>query len=177
MLYSYNMINLDCIKDRFVEKYNLDEYQYMITIEALKDYFFANKYIKDNNLNDSISMTNSLADEVWHLFIIYTKEYFEFSNNLFNQYFHHIPFESKLELNEINKNELINIIKYLDIVRLNREYENKELQSWCNKGFIPLLCHEMIVNDLSYEDSLNLLFKFLNKYNIFYNEKENKYEF
>ena len=57
----------------------------------------------DSNVKDNqiiISMTNNIIDEIWHNFILFTKEYHEFSKNVFGKYFHHTPNSKKVRMSE-----------------------------------------------------------------------------
>ena len=46
-----------------------------------------------------------ILDEMWHNFILFTKEYHAFCNRYFNRYFHHLP-ASKKEKEDQKRNDL-----------------------------------------------------------------------
>ncbi len=51
--------------------------------------FEKNSYYK--NANRRVAMTSELIDQVWHVFIMFSIEYHNFSMMLFGEYLHHVP--------------------------------------------------------------------------------------
>jgi len=47
--------------------------------------------ILNNGRNWRIEMVNEIVDEVWHTFILFTKEYADFCNQVMGKYIHHEP--------------------------------------------------------------------------------------
>jgi hypothetical protein len=47
-----------------------------------------------------------MIDEMWHNFILFTKEYHFFCNRFFGRYFHHLPASKTEKLEQQKKNEL-----------------------------------------------------------------------
>lgn len=73
------------LKEKHIKDEVIDE-----AIDELAKFFYV---IKNDNTNDRvpIGMTSAEVDEVWHTFIIDTKEYFTFCNRYFGFYLHHRP--------------------------------------------------------------------------------------
>lgn len=98
------------IVQRFVDETNkkfsihLMDKDVKLTIQALKDFFCAIVMQKGK-----VEMVSAIVDELWHVFIIYTKEYSNFCSPL-NQFLHHDPdnldtWGKEGELLEIEKNK------------------------------------------------------------------------
>jgi hypothetical protein len=74
------------VKERMVEKGVADETQYDTAFTEFK------KFVGISALSGkSIGMTDSLVDEVWHQFILFTKDYAEFCRGSLGRYMHHNP--------------------------------------------------------------------------------------
>lgn len=79
----------DYIIDRFLlENSSLSCEQSIIVSECLKDYFITGLMSKGLG---SVAMPSKIVDELWHVFIIFTKDYVDFCNNAYGYYFHHSP--------------------------------------------------------------------------------------
>ena len=149
--------SFDFLKSRFLKKFNdLDEYQYLLIEECLKDYYIAYYLINNNLVNvdiKSISPPNDIVDELWHLHIIYTKDYFEFCENNFNHYLHHHP----LNDNDINDNDDSNEMFLLgSFIKKYRNYKLKDLNFYKSNDKFSLLSQvNDYINEIPYEEVLN----------------------
>jgi len=56
-----------------------------LVFEELKNFLFLSYTNKDTYLFSFV------VDEAWHTFILFTREYMTFCNNVFNKYMHHSP--------------------------------------------------------------------------------------
>ncbi|MCH9812600.1 MAG: hypothetical protein K0U47_01510 [Epsilonproteobacteria bacterium] len=66
---------------------HLTDVQVQDVFERLKDYF----YICHKANNRMVAMPSKVADDAWHAFLLFTKEYEAFSKKAFGRLFHHIP--------------------------------------------------------------------------------------
>ena len=55
--------------------------------QALRQFFLA--YLLSNK--QFVAMPSRIADDLWHEFILYTKQYAEFCQSAFGEFFHHTP--------------------------------------------------------------------------------------
>jgi hypothetical protein len=144
---------------------NIDKYQILLIEDTLKD-FYLSKYILVNGYCDefnnefkdnlSLSIPNQSVDELWHLHILYTKEYFEFCNDFFGFYLHHQPTNPEI-LNkkrlQIENNKLFIMGK---IVKEYREYNLSDLNSHKkHKNFSLLYQSHKFLTEIPYETVLN----------------------
>ena len=60
---------------------------YALAAQALRQFFLA--YLLSNKQN--VAMPSRLADDLWHEFILYTRQYAEFCRLAFGSFFHHTP--------------------------------------------------------------------------------------
>lgn len=148
--------SFDFLKSRFLKKFNdLDEYQYLLIEECLKDYYIAYYLINNNLVNintKSISPPNDIVDELWHLHIIYTKDYFEFCENNFNHYLHHYPLNEN-DNNDDDSNEMFLLGSF---IKKYRNYKLNDLNFYKNNDKFSLLSQiNDYVNEIPYEEVLN----------------------
>lgn len=84
---SYN--NEDIIS-RFTDMFEIDEEEAIDIFQETKKFLYVCQvegvFIPDDLL---------ILDEMWHNFILFTKEYHAFCNKYFNRYFHHLPASKK----------------------------------------------------------------------------------
>lgn len=59
----------------------------------------------------NLSVPSREVDEVWHNFILYTKEYHLFSNRFYGKYIHHCPSDSKFSTSKKSSRDTLNIYK------------------------------------------------------------------
>ncbi len=60
---------------------------YSLVAQALRQFFLA--YLLSNK--QFVAMPSRIADDLWHEFILYTKQYADFCNRAFGAFFHHVP--------------------------------------------------------------------------------------
>jgi len=60
---------------------------YALVAQALRQFFLA--YLLSNK--QPVAMPSRIADDLWHEFILYTKQYAEFCRLAFGEFFHHTP--------------------------------------------------------------------------------------
>ena len=73
---------------RLSEKYpNLTLKEAQLVSRGLRQFFICNLMAKGN----FVSMPSKVVDELWHEFILFTKQYDEFCRHAFGQFLHHTP--------------------------------------------------------------------------------------
>ncbi len=86
--------------NRFSKFYNKSEQEAETVFTDLMQFFWASeKHEKDklNTLNEELDFVFIMdeamrpIDEIWHIFLLYTKDYMEFCDKYFGQYIHHLP--------------------------------------------------------------------------------------
>lgn len=76
---------------KFNLKRKLNSEQLLKTVEALKQFFMIySLQIHDKN-NHKYAMPSKVADELWHEFMLSSKDYSEFCERAFGQFLHHTP--------------------------------------------------------------------------------------
>lgn len=86
------MIFPEKVKHELKEKYpDLNPKYYMMAFDATEQYFQLHKKYPKKFLY----MPSEVADLVWHGFILHTREYMNYCEKEFGEYFHHSPFEIK----------------------------------------------------------------------------------
>ncbi len=81
-LYEFSPLMLE----RFGREYNKSKAETQVIFDCLKTYFRA---IKD--CDGPVAMPSATVDDAWHMFLIYTHDYAEFSNTFFGKFLHHVP--------------------------------------------------------------------------------------
>ena len=61
--------------------------EFSLVAQALRQFFLA--YLLSNK--QPVAMPSRIADDLWHEFILYTKQYAEFCRLAFGEFFHHTP--------------------------------------------------------------------------------------
>lgn len=79
--------------------------------ETMRWFWYCNH--SDTHGFRSIDANLVIIDEMWHTFILYTKEYVEFCNRFFSRYIHHAPTTNreKEEMTKLSKEERADIKK------------------------------------------------------------------
>jgi len=74
------------IKQRFWKDHaqHLTKKEVDLVFDTLKDFLYLSK---DNR----VYLSSYIVDEAWHTFILFTKDYFKFCNEVFGYYLHHSP--------------------------------------------------------------------------------------
>lgn len=86
------MIFPEKVKHELKETYpDLNPKYYMLALEATEQYFQLHKKYPKKFLY----MPSEVADLVWHNFILHTREYMNYCQKEFGEFFHHSPFEVK----------------------------------------------------------------------------------
>ena len=77
----------DIILAKFTEKHkDLTDADIKLVIKELKKYFYLSSLS-----SDILIMPSIVLDDLWHEFILYTKEYNSFCNKAFGSFLHHSP--------------------------------------------------------------------------------------
>ena len=80
----------DDVISSFLDSYNVTEEQAIdIFTEMLRFIWFCN--IPGNKEFATVDHPLTIIDEMWHQFILTTKDYISFCNNFFGEYIHHAP--------------------------------------------------------------------------------------
>jgi hypothetical protein len=69
------------------EHASLQPRDYALVTQALRQFFLA--YLKSGKKN--VAMPSRVADDLWHEFILYTKQYQDFCDRAFGAFLHHTP--------------------------------------------------------------------------------------
>jgi hypothetical protein len=81
----------DALLNKFSKKYpSFNNKQKQLVIQGLKDYF----YLCNQSPKQTVSMPSQVVDDLWHEFILFTKDYQDFCHQAFNKFLHHIPTEA-----------------------------------------------------------------------------------
>ena len=89
-LESYNFP--EPIINKFKEKHSsLSDEDIALVIKGLKNYF----YISSHS-NGVLIMPSIVIDDLWHEFLLYSREYRSCCDNAFGDFFHHSPNDTKL---------------------------------------------------------------------------------
>lgn len=70
----------------------------------------------DDRLNFTCAIHNEMTeiDDMWHTFLLFTKDYMYFCKKYFKKYIHHIPFPDDLSYSEDEmRNDLTNYLSYI----------------------------------------------------------------
>lgn len=152
--------NFGDIKHRFMKRFNdIDDYQYQLIEEALRDFYIAIYLIQKKKISNikSLMPPNSLVDELWHLHIIYTHSYFDFTNRVYGCYLHHEPTtENKIDDHfsyEDSMKDLFTIGNYLKQFRI---YKLQDLNIYKQHSNFSLLYQVSdYLNEIPFEKVLN----------------------
>ena len=77
--------------------------EYESAFLELKKYFILNE-----KTGKSLGMASKTVDEVWHQFILFTREYHKFCNKFFGKYIHHSPNTSFTPVSESGVDSFVN---------------------------------------------------------------------
>jgi hypothetical protein len=81
----------DAVVDRFRQKHpDLNRAQETLVRDGLQQYF----QICQRARGRFVSMPSQVVDDLWHEFILFTRDYRNFCRNAFGRYLHHTPVEA-----------------------------------------------------------------------------------
>lgn len=155
------------LKNRFIASVGvIDEYNFKLIEESLKDYYLScflrrQSYCPENlKMIKSLMPPNKIVDELWHLHIIHTKEYFKFSDELFGTYFHHNPTSEEEKENVSLITEMNNLYLFGNYVKDYRQYSLEDLNKYKSHRCFSLLSQSTdYLNEIGYEEVLEKLEK------------------
>ena len=156
------------LKNRFINSMEvIDEYSFKLVEETLKDYYLScflrrQSYCPEHlKTVKSLMPPNKIIDELWHLHIIHTKEYFKFSNELFGSYFHHNPTSEEERVNVCLTMEMNNLYLFGNYIKDYRKYSLEDLNKYkLHKHFSLLSQSADYLNEIEYEEVLENLENF-----------------
>lgn len=113
-----------------------------VVLDGLKDYFIL---ILAGHMGEcpvgpaGFGMPSVIIDDAWHLWILNTREYFEFCESVFGCYVHHIPDEETTDHIE-SRSDLLNVTNYKEDVftAYNGYLKLKDLVTWTDEQ-LPIL--------------------------------------
>jgi hypothetical protein len=148
------------IKNRFLKQHNdIDDYQYHLIEDTLKDFYIGCYLLKFKKFHkiSSLMPPNQLIDDLWHLHIIYTREYFLFSEKVYGSYLHHTPTsKDKLEKDFSYNSAMMDLFKIGNYIKDYRTYSLDDLNYYKTyKNFSLLSQVTDYLNELPYEQVLN----------------------
>ena len=129
---SYNNEDLIC---RFLDIYEIDEAEAINIFEETKKWLWLCSNAKfDLIIDDSLI----IIDEMWHNFILFTKEYDAFCKEYLEVYIHHQP-TTKLEKDNWNKDVLKSISELKKNLKNQYEYIYDNLgEETLNKWYVEI---------------------------------------
>ena len=151
-LENYNFPEM--IIEKFKEKHpSLSDEDIALVIKGLKNYFYISSHSRD-----VVIMPSIILDDLWHEFMLYTKEYEYFCDNAFGKFFHHSPNDTKLfdvdmarflawekscELEELSPSQTSQLPLIFEIDKLlnikdGLHYDVTKEKYWYNKYFQKL---------------------------------------
>lgn len=84
---------LDAFQAPYLEEKLLMEEKFASREEYQEAFTEFKKYVALSKLYDTpVAMMSKTVDEVWHQFILFTREYHAFSTQFYGTYFHHAPY-------------------------------------------------------------------------------------
>jgi hypothetical protein len=82
----------DVLRRKIAQKYpQLSEPQIDLVFGALRQYFYACLAAKVATRGGSVGMPSRVVDDLWHEFILMSREYADFCNQAFGGFLHHVP--------------------------------------------------------------------------------------
>ncbi|MBE9052732.1 hypothetical protein IQ243_20350 [Nostocales cyanobacterium LEGE 11386] len=84
----------DAVVNRFIETWDLPFSEAKDIFEETKKWLWLSAYnqeLKNSSIILAISQSTKLLDEMWHTFILFTKDYHDFCDRYFGYYVHHFP--------------------------------------------------------------------------------------
>lgn len=92
--------------DRFLKYYDVSMDEALFIFEELKKWLWlCGKSFEDGFKGAYISKDLAIIDEMWHTFLMFSLDYYNFCTKYFNVIIHHIP-ETKSERKELNLPEV-----------------------------------------------------------------------
>lgn len=82
MGFQHNHLYLKCLSDDVV--FDKDNFEHLFV--ELKKFFYLSSKSKL-----ALPMTSIEVDNIWHQFILFTRDYFDFCEHIFGRYLHHSP--------------------------------------------------------------------------------------
>jgi hypothetical protein len=111
-LYDYSFPEL--LKERYQKERGKSDSDFQLVQLALKDWFSIFAGSRDStNRTAFYDFPSKEVDELWHLFILFTKDYREFCQKYLGQFLDYVPLESK----NIEYPNLINLVRTYDAVK------------------------------------------------------------
>ncbi|MFT5234867.1 MAG: hypothetical protein ACI8SK_000512 [Shewanella sp.] len=81
------------VTDRFIKLYGVEEVEAVEIFEDVKRWLWMASEARDQVENKPVVIERSLVvlDEMWHNFMLFTRDYGQFCNDFFGGYIHHSP--------------------------------------------------------------------------------------
>ena len=92
-VYDYTFPEL--LKKRYMNERDKSEQEFQLVQLALKDWFSI--FAGNTNRTQFFDFPSKEVDELWHMFILFTKDYREFCQNYIGQFLDHVPLEESKE--------------------------------------------------------------------------------
>lgn len=127
---SYN--NSD-IPARFIKHYGVSQEEAQLLFDDVKRWLWLANKVNAEGVNNTVTVDQSIIviDEMWHNFVLFTREYVGFCQKYFGRYMHHAPFaESEKKQMEEKFNSMTTAEKktyLMDQKRWQYEYIYDEL--------------------------------------------------
>ncbi|VUD42237.1 hypothetical protein TDB9533_00651 [Thalassocella blandensis] len=82
------------IPARFIKIYGVSEEEAQVLFDDVKRWLWLANKVSVDKVNSSVTIDQSIIviDEMWHNFVLFTKEYVGFCQKFFGRYMHHAPF-------------------------------------------------------------------------------------
>lgn len=112
-VYEYNFPEL--LKERYMKERNKTEQEFELVQLALKDWFSIFEF--NTRGSQFYDFPSSEVDELWHMFILFTKDYREFCEEYLGQFLDHVPLSEE----NTNNTNLKNLMATFKEVRLKNK--------------------------------------------------------
>lgn len=114
---------------RYCKEYNKsEEFANEVFFDLMKWLYVAKK-CRDEGFGAQITSSLYEIDNMWHTFILFTRDYAQFCETYFNKFMHHEPNTSTNDEPRImSVNDKIELKRYLDI--LVNEFGEKTMNVW-----------------------------------------------
>jgi hypothetical protein len=121
---------------------------------GLKLFFLLVLWNEERHFYPTVEMYNKTADELWHIFLLDTKGYADFCDEIFGHFIHHIPYESVKPLDryfDVARKVIDDIDRKLRLTRISYPYF-KECIKVDGKFYVEPKQKITIIRNDSYKD-------------------------
>lgn len=111
--------------DRVQSRLDCNDFHMNILQDALKDYLIARFLFLHKG---PVTMPSVSVDELWHEFIIFTRDYHSFCSIVYGEYLHHDPY-GKFDIRTSSDEGLKNLLSVLSKIKEYTHYNSDEMNT------------------------------------------------